>query len=136
QAKKSGTRLVARVPLEFTESRADLKEAVQSLGHEQSKQVTGELPAHKRILIVDDHEIVRQGIRTLLSDQRDWEICGEASNGLQAVSKAKELHPDLILLDLSMPGIGGTTPAHHHPANRQAEKIPTLLTPHRPRTEG
>src|SRR5262249_56658290 len=117
QAKKSGTRLVARVPLEFTESRADLKEAVQSLGHEQSKQVTGELPANKRILIVDDHAIVRQGIRTLLNDQRDWQICGEASNGLEAVSKAKELHPDLILLDLSMPGIGGLPPAPPIPAH-------------------
>ena len=128
QAKKSGTRLVARVPLEFTESRADLKEAVQSLGHEQSKQVTGELPAHKRILIVDDHEIVRQGIRTLLNDQRHWEICGEASNGLEAVSKAKELHPDLILLDLSMPGIGGLTAAQQIRANGMGIKILAFTT--------
>ena len=61
-----------------------------------------------RILIVDDHQIVRQGIRTLLEKSRPaWEICGEASDGSEALVKARTLQPELILLDVSMPGMNG-----------------------------
>ena len=61
-----------------------------------------------RILIADDHEIVRAGIRTLISRARpDWQICGEASCGDEAVEMVTKLHPDLIVLDLSMPGMSG-----------------------------
>ena len=59
----------------------------------------------KKILLVDDHEIVRSGVRALLSD--DWEVCGEAADGEQAVEKAIALKPDLILMDLSMPNMNG-----------------------------
>lgn len=68
--------------------------------------------ARKRILIVDDHEVARQGIRALLRDQSDLEICGEAQDGLEAVSKTKDLSPDLVILDLSMPRAGGLAAAH------------------------
>jgi two-component system, NarL family, response regulator NreC len=60
-----------------------------------------------RILIVDDNEMVRRGVRRLLFPQTTWEVCGEAINGTEAVQKARELLPDLILLDVSMPGISG-----------------------------
>ncbi|HEY1482137.1 MAG TPA: response regulator transcription factor, partial [Candidatus Acidoferrum sp.] len=60
-----------------------------------------------RILIVDDHEVVRRGLRTLLSARSQWEICGEASDGLEAIEKAKALHPDVILMDISMPRMNG-----------------------------
>jgi YesN/AraC family two-component response regulator len=61
-----------------------------------------------KILIVDDHEVVREGIRTLISrSQPGWEICGEASNGPQALDLAKALKPDLVILDITMPGISG-----------------------------
>jgi signal transduction histidine kinase/ActR/RegA family two-component response regulator len=69
--------------------------------------------AAKRILIVDDHEITRRGIRSLLADEKDLEICGEASNGSDAIAEAFHLHPDLIILDLIMPQIGGLSVATH-----------------------
>src|ERR1700704_3263661 len=60
-----------------------------------------------RILIADDHEIVRQGIRSLFDLPTDGEICGEAVDGLDAIEKSKHLKPDVILLDVSMPHLNG-----------------------------
>jgi DNA-binding NarL/FixJ family response regulator len=61
-----------------------------------------------RILIVDDHQIVRQGIRTLLEKLRpEWEICGEAVNGAQAIDFVRDLKPDLVVMDITMPGMSG-----------------------------
>jgi PAS domain S-box-containing protein len=59
------------------------------------------------ILIVDDHEIVRRGLRSLLSSRPEWEICGEAANGFEAIEAAKTLRPDVVLMDISMPRMGG-----------------------------
>jgi DNA-binding NarL/FixJ family response regulator len=69
-----------------------------------------------RILIADDHEIVRKGVRAILEARADTEICGEASNGLEAVKMAADLKPDLIILDYSMPvldGLGAATRIRH-----------------------
>jgi DNA-binding NarL/FixJ family response regulator len=61
-----------------------------------------------RILIVDDHEIVRQGVRTILKHSRpDWEICGEATDGEQAIEAVKSLKPDVVILDVTMPNMNG-----------------------------
>ena len=60
-----------------------------------------------RILVVDDHEAVRRGIRTLLSARADWRVCGEAVDGLDAVQKARALRPNLVLMDISMPRMNG-----------------------------
>ncbi len=60
-----------------------------------------------KILIADDNEQVRRGIKQLLSLEKNWEVCGEAVNGTEALKKAREILPDLILLDISMPGISG-----------------------------
>jgi len=60
-----------------------------------------------RILIADDHEIVRRGLRTLLQGQDGWEVCGEAVDGYEAVTKAAELKPDLAIVDLKMPKLNG-----------------------------
>ena len=60
-----------------------------------------------RLLIVDDHEIVRIGIRLLLSARDNWEICGEAKDGFEAVEKVAELSPDIVILDLTMPVLSG-----------------------------
>jgi DNA-binding NarL/FixJ family response regulator len=60
-----------------------------------------------RILIVDDNEDVRAGIRSLLASRPEFEICGEAGGGREAVEKAAELKPDLIILDIAMPDLGG-----------------------------
>ncbi len=60
-----------------------------------------------RIMLADDHEILRRGLRAILTEQADWEICGEASNGRQAVEMADRLRPDVIVMDLSMPELNG-----------------------------
>jgi two-component system, NarL family, nitrate/nitrite response regulator NarL len=60
-----------------------------------------------RILIADDHPIFRSGLRKLLENERDFVVCGEAEDGGEAVRKVRQLRPDLVLLDLSMPGAGG-----------------------------
>lgn len=60
-----------------------------------------------RILIVDDHEAVRRGIRALLSARAEWSICGEASDGVEAIQKAKSLRPDVVLMDVTMPRMDG-----------------------------
>jgi PAS domain S-box-containing protein len=60
-----------------------------------------------RILVADDHEVIRRGIRALLASQQGCEICGEAVDGQDAVEKAHQLHPDLIIMDVSMPNLNG-----------------------------
>jgi DNA-binding NarL/FixJ family response regulator len=59
-----------------------------------------------RILLADDHEVVRRGLRELLERQTHWKICGEATTGPEAVDMAAALHPDIVILDVNMPGIG------------------------------
>ena len=63
--------------------------------------------SHLRILVVDDHEVVRHGLQALLGTQSGWEVVGEAVDGRQAVEKAVELKPDIVILEISMPGING-----------------------------
>jgi len=61
-----------------------------------------------RILLVDDHEIVREGIRTLISRSRpEWEICGEAQDGEEALEAVRTLKPDVVILDITMPKMSG-----------------------------
>jgi DNA-binding NarL/FixJ family response regulator len=60
-----------------------------------------------RILVADDHEVVRRGLTSLLQSQPDWEVCGEASDGREAVEKAVQLQPDVMILDIGMPNLSG-----------------------------
>jgi DNA-binding NarL/FixJ family response regulator len=60
-----------------------------------------------RILVADDHEIVRRGLCALLQKHEGWEICGEAGDGRDAVEKAKQLKPDVVILDVGMPNLNG-----------------------------
>ncbi|MBH0165121.1 MULTISPECIES: response regulator [Fictibacillus] len=60
-----------------------------------------------RLLIVDDHHLAREGVKEILEDQTEFEIVGEASNGIQAVEKTEALMPDLVLMDISMPKMNG-----------------------------
>lgn len=60
-----------------------------------------------RILLADDHEVVRRGLRALLEAQPDFQVCGEAATGREAVEKAGECKPDLVVMDLSMPELNG-----------------------------
>ena len=61
----------------------------------------------KRILVADDHEMLRRGVRNTLQSELDLEICGEAVDGQDAVEKVKALQPDLVILDINMPGLNG-----------------------------
>jgi len=85
-----------------------------------------------RILLADDNQLVRRGIAALLAQQDDWELCGEASNSQEAIEKASELLPDLVLLDVSMPGRNGleTTRALKQ---RFPQTTILLITQHDPR---
>jgi len=60
-----------------------------------------------RILVVDDHEPVRAGICALLATESTFTVCGEARDGYDAVEKANELHPDMVLMDVTMPVMNG-----------------------------
>ena len=60
-----------------------------------------------RILLADDHEIVRRGLCALLQKHEGWEVCGEASDGREAVQKAKQLKPDVVIVDIGMPNLNG-----------------------------
>jgi DNA-binding NarL/FixJ family response regulator len=66
-----------------------------------------------RILIADDHSVVRSSLRTILGAEKNWEICGEAVARDEAVELARRLRPDVAILDLSTPGIGGMEAAEH-----------------------
>jgi DNA-binding NarL/FixJ family response regulator len=60
-----------------------------------------------RLLIVDDHEVVRSGVRKLFTNSGSLVVCGEAKDGMEAIRMVPELSPDVVLLDLSMPGMNG-----------------------------
>ena len=60
-----------------------------------------------RILVADDHDVMRRGLRDLLAEHKGWEVCGEAGNGREAVDLAVQLHPDVAVLDISMPELNG-----------------------------
>jgi DNA-binding NarL/FixJ family response regulator len=64
-----------------------------------------------RILIADDHDLMRRGVRTLLESHAGWEVCGEAKTGREAVQLAEQLKPDVIILDISMPDLNGVEAA-------------------------
>src|SRR5213594_4855741 len=73
-----------------------------------------------RILVADDHQVVRTGLRALLESKTGWQVCAEASNGREAVEKAGQLKPDVAVLDIGMPLLNGVE------ATRQIRK----LSPH------
>src|ERR1700686_2286344 len=75
-----------------------------------------------RILIVDDSDFARTGLKVLLAGRSDCEICGEASDGRQAAMKAIDVNPDMIILDYSMPGMDGL-----HVAQEIFKALPTTL---------
>jgi DNA-binding NarL/FixJ family response regulator len=69
------------------------------------------------ILIVDDHPVVRKGLRALVESRRGWRVCAEAANGREAISRARAQKPDVAIVDIGMPGLGGIE------ATRQIRKV-------------
>ena len=81
-----------------------------------------------KLLVVDDQNIVRKGIRALLEQVDDIDVIGEASNGEEAVTQAKKLHPDVILMDLMMPKMDGIAAIHEIQASQLAARIIALTS--------
>jgi DNA-binding NarL/FixJ family response regulator len=86
-----------------------------------------------RILIADDHHLVRRGVGDLLSKEDGWEICGEATGAAQAFQKATELTPDLILLDISMPDGSGFDAARR--IRQEIPRVKILMMSHHDATQ-
>ena len=78
-----------------------------------------------RILVADDHEVMRLGIRNLLETKPTWKVCAEACDGRDAVEKASQLHPDVIIMDLTMPNMNGLEAARQ--ISRSNPDIPVIL---------
>jgi two-component system, NarL family, response regulator LiaR len=81
-----------------------------------------------RVLIVDDHEIVRKGTRALLATKRDIQVVGEAKDGAEAVAQAQALHPDVILMDLMMPKMTGVQATREITASHPGARILVLTS--------
>jgi two-component system, NarL family, sensor kinase len=117
-----GTEVVASVPLGVGDSlRLD---SVRARRQHESENTPAASGMTKRILIVDDHEVARKGIRFLVNEEDDLEICGEAQDGVEAFEKVQRLNPDLVILDLNMPGGGGFSAANRI---RNAGLTPKIL---------
>jgi DNA-binding NarL/FixJ family response regulator len=82
-----------------------------------------------RFVIADDHEIVREGLRSLIEKQPGWKVVGEATNGRDAVEKTKELNPDIAVLDIQMPLLDGVEATRQIRANGGQTKV-LILTMH------
>lgn len=67
-----------------------------------------------KILVVDDHEVMRKGVRSLIEESgREWEVCGEAATGAEAIVAVKTMRPDVVILDIGLPGMSGIEAASH-----------------------
>jgi len=82
-----------------------------------------------RIIIADDHAMIRQGVRSVLESERDWVVCGEADNGRAAVEMARSLKPDIAILDITMPDLNGVDAIRLLKANTPKIKV-LILTMH------
>jgi DNA-binding NarL/FixJ family response regulator len=80
-----------------------------------------------RILLVDDHPIVRQGLRTLLEGRSGWEVVGEASDGSEALDKINSLQPDVVVLDVTMPQMNGLETCRKIQQKQQASGLEVLF---------
>jgi two-component system, NarL family, sensor kinase len=108
-----GTRVHALLPVGMSgQQRAD--QSSVDLVHQTANKVANsdnQRDSRIQILIADDHPVIRNGLRRLIDSQEGWHVCGEAEEGVEAVRKTKDLNPDLVILDISMPGLSGITAA-------------------------
>jgi CheY-like chemotaxis protein/two-component sensor histidine kinase len=104
-----GTRVHASLPMEASPEEATAQTGAELFRDSDDFQANmRQRPdVRKRILIADDHEVMRRGVRGLVESQEEWSVCGEAIEGNEAISKTRELQPDLLILDVSMPGMSG-----------------------------
>lgn len=109
-----GTRVMAKAPLRAAEVVGLGEPLLESaaLPRSEAEPRPATQTGRKRILIADDHRVAREGIKSLLEQEDGLEVCGEATDGVEAVKKARKLEPDLIILDLTMPRVGGFSAAY------------------------
>lgn len=100
-----GTVVTATLPIR--EQRAESTRSDEEGPSKSNGQQQADTAPRSRILIADDHEVLRRGIRSMLESEENWEVCGEAINGQEVVEKAMALIPDLIIVDLNMPVLNG-----------------------------
>lgn len=82
-----------------------------------------------RVLIVDDHAVIRRGVQSILHPFPEWELCGEAENGAEAIRLSESLKPEVIIMDISMPGLNGIEATRTIHKNHPETKV-ILLTLH------
>lgn len=124
---REGTRVSAGVPFKKAKA-ADAAEdfeaaAVLPSDGNTSSNVTSSSDTRRRILIADDHEVMRRGVRGLLESHDEWAVCGEAFEGREVVTKSRELRPDLIIMDINMPGLTGIDAAQQIRKENPTAKI-------------
>jgi signal transduction histidine kinase/AmiR/NasT family two-component response regulator len=121
-----GTLVKATLPLSTAQASASSESAVSpallSPNH-ASAPSSVHRNSRKQILIADDHEMLRRGLRSMLEKELAWEICGEAVDGQDAVDKATELRPDLVILDINMPVLNGLAAVRQIRRNSPGTKI-------------
>jgi two-component system, NarL family, sensor kinase len=123
---RNGTRVVANVPLKQTEAEIPtIPEDTETSARENNRDFdpAARGDARRRILIADDHEVMRRGVRGLLESHNEWAVCGEAFEGKEAVVKSRELRPDLIIMDINMPGLTGIAAAQQIRRENPSAKI-------------
>jgi two-component system, NarL family, sensor kinase len=100
-----GTRVLATVPMRLAaeEKPAGARQSADG----KAVAAAAEDISRRRILIAEDHEVMRRGLRGLIETHEEWAVCGEAVEGNEAVRKAKELSPDLVIMDINLPGLSG-----------------------------
>jgi two-component system, NarL family, sensor kinase len=120
-----GTRVVATVPLRSATVSEAPAEIDRAAIHEAAATVPNDSDGHarSRILIADDHEVMRRGVRGLIESHSEWAVCGEAVEGTEAVEKTRELKPDLVILDINMPGLTGLAAAQQIRRENPGAKI-------------
>jgi DNA-binding NarL/FixJ family response regulator len=83
-----------------------------------------------RILVVDDHAVVRRGVRSLLESHEGWEVCGEATTGREAVEQSRQLRPDVVVMDLSLPELNGLDATRQILKDRPGTEVLVLTMHH------
>src|SRR3984885_155993 len=124
---RDGTRVSASVPLKKAKVAQPAEEFEAAVIAPSSGKSNGDATSpsdmRRRILIADDHEVMRRGVRGLLESHDEWAVCGEAFEGREVVVKSRELRPDLIIMDINMPGLTGIDAAQQIRKENPAAKI-------------